>query len=115
MPDPAQHAHDQADVVVLIPHPYRDVECPLAQWIRTGPGPRPYVRPSRAWSRTTGEELPLTVIPLQYRNTRAARRAVRDGLVPNPWPDTWHLPSQQEEDASSLGLRLYDDPYEDTL
>jgi len=115
MPDSAQHLGDYADIMVLIAHPAGDVECPLAQWIQIGPGRRTYLRPARAWSRATGEELPLTVIPLQYRNTRAARRAVREGRVSNPWPDTWSLPSQQEEDESPIHRPTHSDPYEDEL
>ena len=35
MPDSERHG---ADIMVLIEHPYGDVECSLAQWISTGPG-----------------------------------------------------------------------------
>ncbi|MGW0945083.1 hypothetical protein ACWD4O_21380 [Streptomyces sp. NPDC002623] len=105
---------DHDDIVLVIAHPFGDVERSLADWIARGPG-RPYVRPVRARSRTTGEELPLTVIPLRYRNTRAARRAIREGRFPNPWPRTWPMPSQEEEDAtdaSPFSRPASDDAYE---
>ncbi|MFJ9518491.1 hypothetical protein ACIRPK_09530 [Kitasatospora sp. NPDC101801] len=111
MPDSVEHLSDYADVMVLIEHPAGDVACPLARWIKLGPGPRPYLRPSRAWSASTGEELPLTLIPFRYRNTRAARQAIRDGRIPDPWPGAWSPPSQQEEDGRSP----HGDPYEDAL
>ncbi|MBO0869866.1 MAG: hypothetical protein J2P15_15000 [Micromonosporaceae bacterium] len=76
------------DILVVIGHPYRDIEVPLATWIAIGPGPRRFVRPVRARSRSTGEPLPLTVIPLRYRNDEQARKAIRDGLVEDPWPTT---------------------------
>jgi hypothetical protein len=76
------------DIVVVVGHPFGDVEVPLAGWIVTGPGPRPFVRPLRARSRSTGQPLPLSAIPLRYRNNEQSRQAIRDGLLDNPWPDT---------------------------
>jgi hypothetical protein len=78
-------SHD--DILVVIGHPAGEVEVPLAVWMATGPGPRPYVRPVRARSRSTGRPLPLTVIPLRYRNDEQSRRAIHDGLIEDPWPD----------------------------
>ena len=74
------------DVLVTIGHPFGDVEVPLSEWMATGPGPRSSVRPVRARSESTGRRLPLTVIPLPYRNNGEARRAIREGRVENPWP-----------------------------
>ncbi|GAA4840893.1 hypothetical protein [Kitasatospora terrestris] len=96
MSNPPGDGGEYADILVVIGHPFGDVECPLARWTATGPGARPYVAPCRARSRTTGEELPLTVVPLQYRNTPEARRAIRAGLLPNPWPGRWTPPDGPE-------------------
>ncbi|MEV6105983.1 hypothetical protein AB0M28_14890 [Streptomyces sp. NPDC051940] len=90
--------HDIDDIVVLIQHPFGDLKVPLRTWIDLGPGPRPLLRPTKAWSHATGRELPLTVVPLRYRNTYAARRAIREGRLANPWPDRWRLPTQEEDD-----------------
>jgi hypothetical protein len=79
---------DPDDILVVVGHPFGDVEVPLAVWIATGPGPRPFVRPLRARSRSTGQPLPLTVIPQRYRNDEETRQAIQDGLLDNPWPDT---------------------------
>ncbi|MEO3750345.1 hypothetical protein [Streptomyces sp. B6B3] len=79
-------APDPDDVLVVLAHPHGDVEVPLADWTRTGPGPRPLVRPVAARSRATGEPLPLSVIPLPYRNDDESRRAIADGLIDDPWP-----------------------------
>jgi hypothetical protein len=78
---------DVDDVMVVIGHPFGDVETPLALWFAKGPGPRPLVRPIRAWSRATRQGLPLSVIPLRYRNDEESRRAIRDGLLDDPWPE----------------------------
>ena len=79
---------DPDDVLVVIGHSFGDVEVPLSVWIAKGPGPRPFVRPVRARSRSTGQTLPLTVIPLRYRNDLQSRRAIEDGLLENPWPES---------------------------
>ncbi|NMO56173.1 hypothetical protein HH310_33970 [Actinoplanes sp. TBRC 11911] len=78
---------DVEDVLVVIAHPFGDVDVPLADWIANGPGPRPLLRPVRAYSRSTGRSLPLSVIPLRYRNDGESRRAIADGRVAEPWPD----------------------------
>ena len=38
---------DPDDILVVIGHPFGDIEVPLAVWIAAGPGPRPLVRPIR--------------------------------------------------------------------
>lgn len=85
--DPSDDVPDLDDILVVIGHPFGDVELPLAVWIATGPGPRPFVQPVRARLRSTGRPLPLSVIPLRYRNDEESRRAIREGLLDNPWPD----------------------------
>jgi hypothetical protein len=85
--DAAGEPIDLDDVLVVIAHPFGDVEVPLTNWIATGPGSRPFVRPVRAHSRSTGRRLPLTVIPLQYRNDGQSRRSIADGRLGDPWPD----------------------------
>jgi hypothetical protein len=86
--DPGAETPDVDDILVVIGHPFGDVEVPLADWIATGPGPRPLVRPVRARSRSTGQPLPLSVIPLRYRNDEESRQAIRDGLLDDPWDVT---------------------------
>jgi hypothetical protein len=78
---------DLADVIVVIGHSFGNVEAPLTVWIANGPGPRPLVRPIRARSRSTGQPLALSVIPLRYRNDKESRQAIQDGLIDDPWPD----------------------------
>jgi hypothetical protein len=77
---------DVADVVVTIHHPFGTLDEPLTQWMRVGPGPRRFVRPSSARSRSTGQTLPLTVIPLAYRNDRISRALIAAGKIRSPWP-----------------------------
>lgn len=78
---------DLDDVLVVIEHPFGEVEVPLADWIATGPGSRRFVRPVRARSRKVGRRLPLTVIPLRYRNNGESRQAIADGRIDDPWPN----------------------------
>ncbi|GAB4054472.1 hypothetical protein [Catellatospora paridis] len=75
-----------ADVVVTIGHPFGDLDVPLLEWISRGPGPRPLVRPIRARRADTGKPLPLTVVPLRYRNDAESRALIAAGLLePPPW------------------------------
>jgi hypothetical protein len=73
------------DVLVLVRHPFGDVWATLAAWREHGPGSRLLVRPVAAKSRLTGESLPVTMIPLPYRNDDESRAAVRRGEFPVPW------------------------------
>lgn len=59
---------DADDLIVTVEHPMGTIEVPLSEWIARGPGPRRLLRPAAVRSRTTGEELPLSVIPARYRN-----------------------------------------------
>jgi hypothetical protein len=77
---------DPADIIVVVRHPFGDVEATLAHWIATGPGPRRLVRPVSARSRLTGASLPLSVIPPPYRNNGESRAAIERGALPDPWP-----------------------------
>jgi hypothetical protein len=33
--------HDPADVIVVLGHPFGDVDMPLTEWMTRGPAPRP--------------------------------------------------------------------------
>ncbi len=73
------------DIVVTVAHPWGDVEVPLETWIRTGPGPRPYVGMIAAKRVSTGADVPLTEVPKEYHNSPEARSLQRQGLLPCPW------------------------------
>jgi len=87
----ADDGWDLEDVLVTIGHPFGDVDKPLTQWMARGPGPRHGIRPQSARSQSTGEELPLTVIPLAYRNDRQSRALIAAGRIAPPWPGTDHV------------------------
>lgn len=72
-------------IEVLLRHPHGDVWVPLEEWMRTGPGPRPGLRPHAARDKDTKRPLPTSVIPLAYRNTWLSRALKRLRLV-SPWP-----------------------------
>lgn len=78
---------DPGDIMLVIAHPFGGVDVSLADWIVRGPGGRSGLRPVRAWSRSTRQGVPLSAIPLRYRNDEESRKAIRDGLIDNPWPD----------------------------
>lgn len=90
---------DPDDTLVVIGHPFGDVEVPLAVWIATGPGPRPGVRPLQARSRSTGQPLPLSAIPVRYRNNWQSRLAIRLGLLDDPWAQTDDSNQRDSEDT----------------
>jgi hypothetical protein len=68
-------------------HNFGNVEATLAKWMEIGPGPRRYTRPIAARSRLTREPLPLTVIPMAYRNDDESRRLIAEGKIQSPWPE----------------------------
>lgn len=76
---------DPEDILVTIAHPHGDVEVPLLEWIKTGPGPRPLVRPVAARRKSTGESIPLSAIPIQYRNTSFTRALIKIKAIQDPW------------------------------
>lgn len=60
---------------------------PMLEWMRLGPGiHRPGIRPTEARHAVTGERLPLSVLPLRYRNTWLSNWLISMGLLENPWP-----------------------------
>lgn len=71
-------------VEVLLDHPHGSIWVPLEEWMRVGPGERPLLQPSAA-RRESGEALPLSVVPLRYRNTRWSRWLVATGWLERPW------------------------------
>jgi hypothetical protein len=73
------------DIVVTVAHRWGDVVVPLETWIRTGPGPLPYVRIVAARRLSTGADIPLIEIPQEYHNSPEARSLQRQGLLPCPW------------------------------
>ncbi len=88
---------DPEDVIVVIYHPFGRIETTLAEWIARGPGPRFRLHPEAARSRRTGQQLPLTVIPLVYRNDEAARALIRAGKL--TWP--WDTPFESQPSAGT--------------
>jgi hypothetical protein len=90
------------DVTVTVAHPFSDIEVPLEEWIRQGPGPRPNVTIKAARRRSTGAPVALDEIPLEYRNTRESRTLQRRGLLPGPWgPPPSHEPSEPRSGSDS--------------
>jgi hypothetical protein len=73
------------EVIVVIDHPAGKIEAPLRTWMDVGPGPRPFVHPTAAKHRDTGEPLPLSVIPIEYRNDEESRALIAAGKIQNPW------------------------------
>jgi hypothetical protein len=59
------------DILVTVAHPHGDIEVPLAEWIRRGPGPRPLVRLASARRRSTGESVPLEAVDDPWRRGTA--------------------------------------------
>ncbi|MBB2940617.1 hypothetical protein FB565_000321 [Actinoplanes lutulentus] len=97
------------DVLVVIGHPWSDFEVPLTEWMSTGPGPRHGIRPESAKSRTTGEPLALTVIPVAYRNDRESRALIAAGAIVSPWRDVpWDVANWGVPPCEVRGPRPFD-------
>jgi hypothetical protein len=77
--------HDLDDILVMIAHPWGDLEVSLREWIARGPGPRPLVRPVSARRRSTDRVVALKEIPLRYRNDTKSRVLIALGLLADPW------------------------------
>jgi hypothetical protein len=73
------------DIIVTVAHPWGDGHPTLTQWIANGPGPRPLVGIVAAKRKSTGEEVNLAEIPLEYHNSPESRRLQRLGQLPAPW------------------------------
>jgi hypothetical protein len=85
------------DILVAVGHPAGAAEIPLSEWIRIGPGTRPFVRPVRARCRRSGEELPLAVIPMAFRNDHTSRALIASGQIDAPWSRLAAAPASGEE------------------
>jgi len=78
--------HDEtSDILVSLSHPHGDIEVPLSEWITHGPGARKYLKPTSVKRASTNEKLPITVIPIQYRNTFLSRMLIYMRFIPKPW------------------------------
>ena len=77
------------DIEVLISHPWVNDYIPLRTWMQIGPGLRPLVGVAAARHAVTKKPLPMSAIPLAYRNTRWSRLLVQLRLIKPPaWPST---------------------------
>lgn len=67
------------DINVVIPITWGEpIEMPLSEWMKRGPTKRlPLMSPMAAKLKSTGTPLPISVIPLAYRNTMWSRLLVR--------------------------------------
>ncbi len=63
-------AKNNLEIVVVLDHPHGKVEIPLEEWIAKGPGERKLLTPIAAKNRRTGKQVPLSVVPLRYRNNK---------------------------------------------
>lgn len=73
------------DIVVTVAHPWLDIEAPLTSWIDHGPGVRRYIGITAAKRKSTGEDVPLSEIPMEFHNSAESRSLQRQGLLPCPW------------------------------
>jgi len=73
------------NILVTLRHPHGDLEIPLKDWMEQGPGDRPMLRPVAARFEGSNAALPLSVVPLAYRNNAVSRLMIRAGLIKYPW------------------------------
>ncbi len=84
--DVLMRAIDPDDTLVTVCHPHGDLEVPLREWIRVGPGPRKLVTILAARRKSSGVVVPMHNIPLAYHNSPTSRILIRIGLLADPWP-----------------------------
>ncbi|WP_144127598.1 HEAT repeat domain-containing protein [Catellatospora sichuanensis] len=100
---------DLDDVLVVVGSSWGDYQVALVEWMARGPGPRHGCRPESARSRSTGEALPLTVIPLAYRNDRESRALIAVGRIESPWREVpWDIDNWGEPPCQVRGPRPFD-------
>lgn len=78
---------DCKNINVIISHPHGDIETSLDTWLQNGTGKRKYVTVTSVICADTQEKLPLSLLPLRYRNNRLSRLLIFIGLLQNPWHD----------------------------
>lgn len=78
---------DKNNLVVMISHPFGEIEIPLQEWMEQGPKKRKLLRPTKLKNKKTNKYLPLNQIPLKYRNTSISRFFIKIGVLENPWKE----------------------------
>lgn len=78
---------DCSTIKVVISHSYGDITTLLKDWTRRGPGERKFTHPIKAICADDDRQLPLSVIPLRYRNNTLSRFLIRIGFFDDPWED----------------------------
>ena len=73
---------EYSDVLVALAYPWGNLEVSLDSWIQVGPGSRRYVGIVAARRSSTGREVPLSEVSLDYHNSPESRRLQRQGLFP---------------------------------
>lgn len=73
------------DLIVVLDHPYGELELSLEEWVMHGPGERDLLRPTAVKDKRTGALLPVSVIPLRYQNTKLSRTLIAIGMLSDPW------------------------------
>jgi len=72
-----------SEVIVVLPHPFGDVEVPLEAWMEKGPGERKFLSPKAVKCR--GVCFPAWIIPLRYQNNLFSRALIKVGILKDPW------------------------------
>ena len=62
-------------------------EIPLERWLLSGPKDDPLKEIPEHMIASHGQQFPLHLLPIRYRNTEEAHRLILKGLIPEPWPD----------------------------
>lgn len=72
-------------IIVTLRHSIGDVEVPLELWLQKGPGERRFVAPISVKCADNGQKLPLSTIPLKYRNNWISRLLISLKVIDDPW------------------------------
>jgi hypothetical protein len=97
------HKTECNEITLEITHKWGKGTASLDQWIALGPGEdERSAFPSAAKCADNGQDLPLSVIPMRYRNTPLSNLLIRLKLIPDPWQQ-WSKARSLERPNSAAG------------
>ena len=97
-----------SELEVRLSHPWLSDFVPLDMWIELGPGVRDRVGPLEVRHSQTEESLPISVIPLRFRNSMLSRLLIRWGLLKDPWNKNGPAQALSREDRQEIEAKWFE-------
>ena len=97
-----------SELEVRLSHPWLSDFVPLELWMELGPGLRDRVGPLEVRHSRTRESLPISVIPLRFRNSMLSRLLIRWGLLEDPWNQNGSGRPLSQEERQEIENKWFD-------